>query len=49
MEHSHRGKLFEKIVAEAEQDCRELAGISDRYRILSPARWGVASIRHGAA
>jgi phosphoserine aminotransferase len=34
LEHSHRGKLFEKIVAEAEQDCRELAGISDRYRIL---------------
>jgi phosphoserine aminotransferase len=34
MEHSHRGKLFEKIVAEAEQDCRELAGMSDRYKIL---------------
>ena len=34
MEHSHRGKVFEKIVAEAEQDCRELAGISDRYKIL---------------
>jgi phosphoserine aminotransferase len=34
LEHSHRGKVFEKIVAEAEQDCRELAGISDQYRIL---------------
>jgi phosphoserine aminotransferase len=34
MEHSHRGMLFEKIVAEAEQDCRELAGISERYKIL---------------
>jgi phosphoserine aminotransferase len=34
LEHSHRGKLFEKVIAEAEQDCRELAGIPDRYRVL---------------
>ena len=34
MEHSHRGKLFEKIVQEAEQDCRELAGIPDNYKVL---------------
>ena len=33
-EHSHRGKLFEKIIAEAEADARELAGIPDRYRVL---------------
>jgi phosphoserine aminotransferase len=33
-EHSHRGKLFEKVIAEAEQDARELAGIPDRYRVL---------------
>jgi phosphoserine aminotransferase len=34
MEHSHRGKVFERIIAEAEQDCRELAGIPDSYRVL---------------
>ena len=34
LEHSHRGKVFEKIIAEAEQDCRALAGIPDGYRIL---------------
>ena len=34
LEHSHRGKLFERVVAEADQDCRALAGIPDRYRIL---------------
>lgn len=34
LEHSHRGKVFEKIVAEADQDCRALAGIPDGYRIL---------------
>jgi phosphoserine aminotransferase len=34
MEHSHRGKLFEKVIAEAEQDCRELARIPDNYRVL---------------
>jgi phosphoserine aminotransferase len=34
LEHSHRGKLFERVLAEADQDCRALAGISDRYRIL---------------
>jgi phosphoserine aminotransferase len=34
LEHSHRGKVFEKVLAEAEQDCRALAGIPDRYRVL---------------
>src|SRR5438552_12045815 len=33
-EHSHRGKLFEKVIAEAEADARELAGIPDRYKVL---------------
>ncbi len=33
-EHSHRGKLFERVIAEAEQDARELAGIPDSYRVL---------------
>ena len=33
-EHSHRGKLFEKVIAEAEADARELAAIPDNYRIL---------------
>jgi phosphoserine aminotransferase len=34
MEHSHRGKVFEKILDEAEAACRELAGIPDSYRVL---------------
>ena len=29
MEHSHRGKVFDKIIAEAEANCRALAGIPD--------------------
>jgi phosphoserine aminotransferase len=34
MEHSHRGKLFERIIAEAEEEARRLAGIPDGYRVL---------------
>jgi phosphoserine aminotransferase len=34
MEHSHRGKVFDRIIGEAEQACRELAGIPDNYRVL---------------
>ncbi|HXE56945.1 MAG TPA: 3-phosphoserine/phosphohydroxythreonine transaminase [Gemmatimonadales bacterium] len=34
MEHSHRGKLFERIRDEAEQACRELADIPDDYSVL---------------
>src|ERR687883_116967 len=34
LEHTHRGKVFERVVAEAEQACRELAGIPDGYRVL---------------
>ncbi len=34
MEHSHRGKVFDKIRDEAEQACRDLAGIPDTYRVL---------------
>jgi phosphoserine aminotransferase len=33
-EHSHRGKVFERILAEADQDARELAGIPDHYKVL---------------
>jgi phosphoserine aminotransferase len=34
MEHSHRGKVFDRIIAEAEAACRELAGIPDDYHVL---------------
>ena len=34
LEHSHRGKVFERIVDEAERNCRELAGIPAGYRVL---------------
>jgi hypothetical protein len=33
-EHSHRGKPFMAIAAEAESLCRELAGIPDEYAVL---------------
>lgn len=33
-EHSHRGKLFEKIITEAEDEARRLAEIPDRYKVL---------------
>lgn len=34
MEHSHRGKAFERVITEAEADCRALAGISDDFAVL---------------
>ena len=34
MEHSHRGKVFDRILDDAEAACRELAGIPDNYRVL---------------
>ena len=34
LEHSHRGKLFERVIAEAEADARRLAGIPDDYAVL---------------
>jgi phosphoserine aminotransferase len=34
MEHSHRGKVFARIISEAEASCRSLAGIPDNYRVL---------------
>lgn len=33
-EHSHRGKLFDRIINEAEAEARRLADIPDRYKIL---------------
>jgi phosphoserine aminotransferase len=34
MEHSHRGKVFDRVIKEAEEACRSLAGIPDNYRVL---------------
>ena len=34
MEHSHRGKLFERVISDAEEACRSLGGIPDNYRVL---------------
>jgi phosphoserine aminotransferase len=34
MEHSHRGKVFDRVRDDAEQACRDLAGIPDHYRVL---------------
>ena len=33
-EHSHRGKVFDKIIKDTEQACRDLAGIDVGYRVL---------------
>ena len=33
-EHSHRGKVFDRIFAETEAAARELAGIPDNYKVL---------------
>lgn len=33
-EHSHRGAVFSKIIEETEANCRKLAGIPDRYKVL---------------
>jgi phosphoserine aminotransferase len=34
LEHSHRGKVFDQVADEAEQACRELAGVPENYRVL---------------
>ena len=34
IEHSHRGKVFDRILDETERACRDLAGIPDNYRVL---------------
>jgi phosphoserine aminotransferase len=34
MEHSHRGKLFDRINSDAEQACRELGGVPDNYDVV---------------
>jgi phosphoserine aminotransferase len=34
MEHSHRGKLFDRVIGEAEALCREVGGIPAGYQVL---------------
>ena len=34
LEHSHRGKAFDRVMEEAEADCRTIANISDDYEVL---------------
>ncbi len=34
MEMSHRGKVYDNIIKEAEQDLRDLIGIPDNYKVL---------------
>jgi phosphoserine aminotransferase len=34
LEHSHRGKVFTRIIEEAEADCRKIAGIGDDHHVL---------------
>ncbi len=34
LEHSHRGKVFDRVIQEAENDCRQLGNIPDNYRVL---------------
>ena len=34
MEHSHRGKTFDKVLAEAEDACRKVGGIPANYKVM---------------
>ncbi|MBM4112169.1 MAG: 3-phosphoserine/phosphohydroxythreonine transaminase [Phycisphaerae bacterium] len=34
MEHSHRGPVYDRIIEEAEADCRAVAGIGDTHHVL---------------
>jgi phosphoserine aminotransferase len=34
LEHSHRGKVFDRVIAQAEADCRSLGRIPDTHRVL---------------
>jgi len=34
MEHSHRGPVYDKIIEEAEADCRTVAGLGDTHHVL---------------
>ena len=34
MEHSHRGKVFDKVLAEAVENCRKIANVPSNYKIL---------------
>ena len=34
MEHSHRGKVFDRVLEEAEADCRTICDMPDNYRVL---------------
>jgi phosphoserine aminotransferase len=33
-EHSHRGKVYDRVLAEAEEDCRKIGNIPSSYKIL---------------
>ena len=34
MEHSHRGPLFDEILARANNNIREILGVSDEYEVV---------------
>src|SRR6185436_15152710 len=34
LEHSHRAKVYDKVLAEAEADCRKIANIPANYKVL---------------
>ncbi len=34
MEHSHRGKVFDRVLNEAIEDCRTISGIGDEFEVL---------------
>lgn len=38
MEMSHRSKVYQQIIDEAEQDLRDLMGIPDNYKVLHSGR-----------
>src|SRR5262249_55768716 len=34
MEHSHRGKVFDKVLGEAEEACRRVGNVPSNYKVL---------------
>ena len=48
MEMSHRSKVFQQIVDEAEADLRDLMGIPDNYKVLFIQGGATLQFAHGA-
>ena len=48
MEMSHRSKVYDNIIKEAEKDLRELMNIPDNYKDIIPSGWCIAVLRRSS-